>query len=89
VKTIPETSLRTAVVPHVVEVICEHHLEFDENDKTVEALITFLQGYAKAYLKGIDDWWRALVSGVRHLMNLKHFDRVDNLMCQLKKVIQR
>ena len=46
-KKIPKTLLKTAIAPHVLTVICRHHVKVSEDDLTDEALLAFLQGYAK------------------------------------------
>ena len=53
-KRIPKTPLKTAIAPHVLTVMCRHHVKFNEDDLTDEAILAFLQGYAKTSLKGND-----------------------------------
>jgi hypothetical protein len=50
-KRIPKMPLKTAMAPHVLTVICRHHVKVSEDDLTAEALLAFLQGYAKTSLK--------------------------------------
>jgi hypothetical protein len=42
------------LAPHVLTVICRQHVKNSEDDLTDEALLAFLQGYAKTSLKGDD-----------------------------------
>jgi len=77
-KRIPKTPLKTAIAPHVLTVICRHHVRVSLTD---EALLAFMQGYAKTSLKGDDYDLTFLGAEIEYQMNLKTFDRVDNLTC--------
>ena len=60
--------LKTAIAPHVLTVICRHHVKVTHDDLTDEALLAFLQGYAKSSLKADDyDLTSSLLTGLRTL----------------------
>ena len=64
------------------------HVKFSEDDLTDEALLAFLQGYAKTSFKGGDNDLTFLGAEIGYQMNLKPFDRVKNIACQCQKIIQ-
>jgi hypothetical protein len=82
------TPLKTAIAPRVLTVICRHHVRVSEDDLTDEALLAFLQGYAKTSLQGDDYDLTYLGAEIEYQMNLKPFYRVENLACQCEKMIQ-
>jgi hypothetical protein len=87
-KRIPQTQLKTAIAPQVLAVICRHYDKVNGANLTDEALLTFLQGYAKTSLKGTDYDLTFFGAAIEYQMNLKPFDRLGNLTIQCEKINQ-
>jgi hypothetical protein len=51
-KSIPKTPLKTTIAPHVLRIICRHHVKLNEDDLADEDLLAFVQRYANISLKG-------------------------------------
>jgi hypothetical protein len=83
-----ETPLRTEIALHVLAVMCRHRVKVSEDDLADEALLAFLHGYGKPSLKEEDYDVTFLGAEIEHQMNLKLFDRIENLACQCENIIQ-
>jgi hypothetical protein len=83
------TPLKTAIAPHVLILICRHHVKVSEDDLGDEALVVFLQGYAKTSLKDDEYDLTFLGAEIEYQMNLKPFERVENLACQCARLFRR
>jgi len=78
----PRRHLKTAIAPQVLTVICKHQVKVHEEDLADETLLVFLQGYAKTSLHNLT----FLGAEIHYKMNLKPFDRVENLACQCERL---
>jgi hypothetical protein len=88
-KKIPKTLLKTAIAPHVLTVICRHHVKFSEDDLTEEI---HPPGFPARTRQNLPQGRRSrpdfLGVEIENQMNLKPFDRVEKLACQCDEIIQ-
>jgi len=73
-----KTPLKTAIAPHVLILVCRHHVKVSEDDLGDEALLVFLQGYAKTSLKDDEYDLTFLGAEIEYQKNLKPFESVEN-----------
>ena len=84
----PQDATEDCDCSHVLIVIYRHHVRVSEHDLTDEALLAFLQEYAKTSLKGDHYDLTFLGPEIEYQMNLKPSYTVENLASQCEKIIQ-